>query len=434
MELTGKPLAAPEMKHDFNQLFSEVMQLRNEISAIRQPAPAPLRGSTEESLIFHFEANGLERKPFTMRSEGSLCGVERLSRIRTALLLVLLLDLKERLEGGRGHCDLMSEMVQAYRSLDPEASNRNGTLPALIRTAVHRLHDFVSQSNCFRGKDFKLILDRQNLRLEIAIDPDCISVPQPRIEISSVAHSIHTIIDQSFAGSPLTNVRRRKASFLEPGEQGHDRFFYEVFNHDNKVEAYGNFERPSLQSLPEDLLMSAGVSELRVRQVQLLHEGFASGRCSFTEIHSIQNLEEMVRQREDGSFPIHPAHFSSSDVYRHVRNIVHLLKTYPSYQFYLTDAKFPFYLVSLRVFPDAVPDCYTVFIRRFSDESLFKVSSFVVHDVQLSESVNKQIISAALEHPSTITCRKKVICYLENLAERITGSSIDKTAPIAKRA
>jgi hypothetical protein len=211
---------------------------------------------------------------------------------------------------------------------------------------------------------------------------------------------------------------------LEPGENGHDRFFYEVFNHQNKVEAFGNFERPSLQSLPTDLLESAEVSPLRIKQAKLLHEGFATGRCFFTEIHTIANLEKMICPSEDGTFPIHPEHFNASDVYRHIHNIVHLLRTFDNYQFYLTDAKFPFHLVSIRVFPDAVPDCYTVFVPRFSDESLFKVSSFVVHNVQLSESVNRQITRPAIEHTSTITSRDEVISYLEDLAERLEATSI----------
>ena len=363
-----------------------------------------------------------ERKPYRLRIQGALEVSESLSPIRAAIFLVLLLDLKDRSEGGDGSSETMQQLSLAYEQLDrcPGFSATNA--PALLRTALYRFGRFLEDTKSFARGSIALRLDRERLRLEMLERSSGAPTSNLEISLESSCHAIRNVIERSFAASPMTKVCRLKTAYLESGENGHDRFFQEVFDHSFPVESFGTFERPSLQTQPEELLRRAGVSESRILQAKAMHEGFRTGRCRFTEIHHRDTLWNCIRYSEHAGFRLYPKHFRVEDIANHLRHIIWLLETYPAYQFYVTDAPIPFHVVTAQIHRNETPSCFTVFFPKFSKATLFDVSSFVVHDLNLCQNMERHVIGAISDLPCTIRDRHRVTSCISEVLEHLERS------------
>ena len=356
-----------------------------------------------------------ERKPYSVRIEGPFVTNERLSPIRAAILLVLLLDLQDRVDGGPGCPEPLAAMVSAYRQLDPTVDSLSGDAPALVRTALHRFARFLEDSKSFESRWFSLRMNRDELRLELHDREANLTLSNLSVAIESSSSSVRQIVERSFACSPMLKVKKMGTAYLAGGEGEHDRFFRELFDHKHPVESWGTFERLSVQSLPSDLLRKAQVSESRREQARLMHEGFAEGRCRFTEIHNSSTLWDCIRCSEEDGFKLYPSNFSSNDVRSHLEHVIHLLKSFSSYSLHLTEVPIPFHVVTTRVFANAVPDCFTVFIPRFNKEAIYRVSSFVVYDMNLSSNVIQNMIGGLHTFPNTVSDRAAVIKRIESV-------------------
>jgi hypothetical protein len=407
-------------------LLEEIGALRGDISALRMDimnSPNMIPHSVTKppaQLNVFLACTSSPRKPYLLKIQGLFDVELKLSKVRAAIFTILLVDLQERSEGGDGLDSPQEKVLWAYRYLTDDASADSQPAEHSVRVALYRFYDyFESEFNSSFGR-YRLVLNEQRLRVDVVDSEenssektDEASPVAVNLLLSTNDSKIKFLLESSSTISVLTRVRRRKALYVSPGEQGVDKLLLEMYDHDHHLKVTSLYVRPPFPSYPTDLLKSIGVSDRVLQRKELAFQGYKTGRFHFYEILQKRVIWDLIRYSPEQGFLQYPRNIETKDVLYHLQNLVEILQEYDNYNFYLTDAPIPFVLVSYEIKSAALPEYFTVFFQSFQSAAASDLGCFVMNDPLVHQSITDNIIDWVLEHPSTLRKRNDVTDYLE---------------------
>lgn len=356
-------------------------------------------------------------KPYSVQCDGIISSTFKLSPIRAAIFLVLILDLEDRSDGGAGVDDPTAAINATLNALSEAESNEEVGNPERIRVAVYRFWEFCDSTNHLKGAEYALGLDDKRLRffvLDRAGEPFKGNI---EIEVTSNDPVISSILSHALTRSPKEQVRRRKALFIPPGVDGADRFLLEMYDHPHKLLVTSLYVRPPLQSYPDELLKKIGVSPRMLKRKSLAFEGYRSGRFHFLEILNEHTIWNTIRRSPSGGFLLYPAQVTNEDIIEHLYNLVSILTTYDNYQLHITRMVVPFVLVNYEIQSSNSSEHYTVFFQAFGSAAERDLGCFAIHDQTLQQSVSQHIVKWLMSHPSTLRERGDVTRYIQKMID-----------------
>ncbi len=412
-------------KDEVEQLRMEIRDLREELISMRglrddihrlertlrssertlsEPAPT----AAVRKLDIFFDRLAGERKPYALKAEGILKATQKLSSIRTAILIVLLLDLQDRSDGGRGVIDPFDAIVRAYSMLESDIAI-DEHLQNSIRVALYRFDIFMKESATFKGEELSLVFDSNHSRLTL-VDVDHNTFSDPiQLSVTTNDSAIAEVLDRILATSPLARARKRKALYVPNGKENFDRLLLELYDHSHPVKATVLYFRPSIQSYPHSVLEAIGVSDYMSIRKDIVFNAYRSGRCDVLEILNKHTIWDMIRYSPENGFKLYPKQITQPLVKEHLEHLIYKLETFEHYNLVLTDAAFPFHVHTFEIRSGDVPEYFSLFMRRFIKQFIHDVSCFVVNDPLVYRSIHEHIVGWILSHPSTVRERKLVI-------------------------
>lgn len=396
---------------------AEVNDLKGIIRALNLPKSEAL-DDKQHLLQAIFSVSGLERKPYSLTLRGIIDEQMNLSAMRTAIMLVVLMDLQDRSEGGKGIAEPSRAILSALRELQTTDSD-DEQLYASIRVGLYRFDDFQKGFNLFSGAELPLSYEAKRCRLDVIPEQHGLNERDVTVVISSADSAINKIVDAQLTSSPLTRLRKQGVLYLPGGIAGVDKLVLEIFSQTEPVSQVAVFHRPSLQSFPLDLLERTAGSEQKVERTKLVLEGYESGRCKFVEIVSRAAMKNLLQCNSEGRFASYPADFGKKEVTSHFEHLVWLLRSFENYQLILTDAYAPFHLTTYEISPDSNPECFTLFLRRASTEFTVDETCFAVEGQYTKQSITERVVSWITAHPSTSVNRAATILELESLRDSL---------------
>ncbi|MBN8551104.1 MAG: hypothetical protein J0M12_17455 [Deltaproteobacteria bacterium] len=401
--------AATDLRAEHSALLDEIRALRNELKTLSQNGAATSDSSQSVSRELNIALDRVvgERKPFVLRCHGIFDFELKLSSMRAALFLALLLDVHDRSAGGATSSEITTRMATLYRSL--EGTNApDEQIAALVRVGLYRLELSLVESPLFEGSELSLAFNSQLHRLEIAGKSKIQRWSDLSVSISSSDPKILALIDSLLATSPLSRARKQKSMYISSSERGWDQLFLEYFNHTQAVQNTSLYYRPALPTFPDALLTHIKASAATIARKRVMLQGYRSGRVTFHEILNRQTLWEMITKMPNGNFKLYPPGVTGELVTAHLQELQLHLDSYEKYSLSLTDAVFPFIVGVIQIGEGEKLDAFTMFYRQAPALETSDVTCFVLHDPFVAQSVLSRVISAVLEHPSTSSDRAQV--------------------------
>lgn len=408
-------------------LTLELAAIRQSLDSLR--AGLGLDGSlrpsaTEERRLGVFITRGqTPAKPYTVQCDGELQSTFKLSPIRAAIFIVLMVDLEDRLEGGKGVEEPLTAIERTLRVLEPNGdTSADGVIeadsPDRIRVAVYRFWEFCQSTNHFRGVGLELNFDDKRLRLS-ARKPTGEEIAGLKLEITSNDSTISSILTQTLTRSPIEQVRKRKALFIPSGPDGADRFLLEMYDHPHQLTVTSLYVRPPLPSYPDALLEKMAVSPRVRRRKALAFDGYRTGRFQFFEVLHEGTIWDLIRQTDNGTFKLYASSITSQDIASHIENLISILRQYENYHLYVTKMVVPFVVVTYDIKSSLVPECFTVFFQSFNSAVERDLGCFALYDRAAYQSISEHIVRWISQHPSTIRNRHEVIGLLEQVMRHL---------------
>ncbi len=418
---------------DVSDLVRELREVRAELSAVstqlalthslsgvtnnQSQAPLPL------FLRVFFQRGQGVRKSYRLDVEGAAQLSEGLSAVRAAIFLVLFLDLRDRLEGGDGAKDVLGEIGKVVRLLDPKGTSAD--FANMLRVAVYRFFDYFEGQGPLCGTELKISFNVEKLRLS-AESPNGFPLEKTlQVDLATNDPQIEQILSTSFHSSPLAIVRRRKSLYVPSGPAGSDRLLLEMYNHPYRLRVTSLYVRPPFQSYPERLLKHIGISDRVIERKRLALEGYKQGRFHFQEILPKKVIWNLIRQDKNKRFLLYPEQVTKAQILDHFDNLIHILRTYEHYEFFVTDATIPFALVTYEILSGVVPEYYSVFFQSFMSAQDQDLGCFVLSDPHVYQSISDHVVNWVVAHQSTIREREEVIKFLQKVRRHL-----DKKGPL----
>lgn len=393
------------LQDEITRLKWDMHRLESNFATEVAPVATDLPKTAE--LKVYFERASGERRPYLIRFEGLVSATVKLSAVRASILLVLLVDLEDRGDGGQGVLDLLRAMNETYYELSPLDKNDPISVTDRIRVAMYRFSDFFSE-------DLGLKTDRAPLKFDHrAIRIFGHAGRAPVVEISSSDSVISGVIDRLLSTSPLARIRRYKTMFIPSGISNYDRLLLEFFDHRFPVAMTSMFVRPSVNSYPPPLLKKIGVSSNTLRRREIFGDGLKQGRFRHRELLRRDSIWDLIRADKKGRFTSYPFAISKAEVDSHLKHIGENLSEHRNYELILTDAPFQFLLVSIVIESGKIPEHYTLLYQYPNQESLYDISAFVIYDRNVGQSVSTMVVEWVLNHATTVGDRKKIDEELE---------------------
>lgn len=362
-------------------------------------------------------STGLPKKPFFFKAEGLFTCGERLSAIRTAILSVLLLDLRDREERGSGFTDPIEAITRTYEAIEPGGQSED--IANIVRVGIYRFAEFCKERKLFRSPHYSLNFNVSEMRLIFA-GPNGAPMDTPlSVQLKTDDNRIAHIFDEKAIVSPLNRLRQRHALYLSSGAGGSDDFLLEMYDHPFPLKVTSLYVRPPFQSYPIDLLQHIGVSESTLHRKRVAFEGYRSGRFQFFEILPRQTIWDLIRLTHTGDFKFYPSSVKIEQVCDHLDNLIYILKEYEHYHFYLTDASIPFALVLYEIKSKVPAECFTVFFQAFQSARTRDLGCFVLNDPDVYRNIQEHIVRWILAHPSTVNDRQSVVEFIAEVREHL---------------
>jgi hypothetical protein len=358
-------------------------------------------------------------KPFLVRCEGAIVSSFKLSAVRAAIFLVLLLDLEDRLEGGKGINDPLAAIGQTLLALEPKSSEAENGGPERVRVAVYRFWEFCQSTSHLRGTDIYLDFDDKKFRLTPRRLNDEDIIQSLKIEITSTDGDISAILAQALSRSPIEQVRKRRALYVPPGPDAADRLLLEMYDHPFELTVTSLYVRPPLPSYPDLLLEKIAVSPRVLRRKVLAFEGYRTGRFNFFEVLNEGTIWDLIRYSPGTGFKLYPRSITSQDVIAHLDNLIAILVHYESYHLFITSMVVPFVVVTYDIHSGPIPEAFTVFFQAFSSAAERDLGCFAMYDRALYQSISDHIVRWLIDHPATIRNRTEVISYLNRVRDHL---------------
>ncbi len=404
LSLLEQRVSALELDPSFSRRSSSVSQQTSNQKEIRIQA--------------HFGRNALERMPFSV-TLGIPQTVPNLTRsltpVRAAIFLALLVDLSKRSEGAKKQESLIDGVVEALKALTP---NELPTASSdALRVALHRASQFLEEE--FGTVDKSIAFSVENGSLALTILGEQIPVSNIEVEVTSSDETISSFLDRSFATSPLSRLRKEKALFVPPGEEGQDRLLLELLDHEFPVKQTCLFYRPTVQSFPEELLVKFRLSPNRRRRQQVAITAYQSGRIHYTEILPRRVFRDLLNTPFDGAGTLYPPGTTAVDVIRHLDHLIFLVRNIATYELILTDAFFPFYITTVESTRRDEIERTVLFFQHGGENNLHQVSVFALKDDQVFFSTHERIVHWVLSHPTTTRSKEGVLGELESVRSQL---------------
>ncbi len=393
------------------KLEAQLAQLQQDKTQSTQAGDYALSPTGDTLLIrAHFGRVALERKPFVVTLEGS----ERISRtltpVRAAIMLVLLMDLVERSETGKSSGDTATRVREALAELAPE-ENAEASADA-VRVALYRAGQFVRD-------EFSQTIDSE---ISFAVEKGSLAIlrrgiPVPaqslQVELTTSDQTISSFLDRSLATSPLARLRKAKALYVPPGNDGQDRLLLEFFEHEHPLREVSLFYRPTIQSFPQDLLAKFVYAKNRRRRQEIAIQGYQSGRIHYIEILPRKALWEMIKRIPGKGFSAYPSGATPADVVSHLDHLQFLVRSMAGYELVLTDAFMPFYINTFEITRPEAVERFVLFFQQAEQDNVRNVSTFALKDDAVFFSTQDRIIKWVLSHATTVRNRETVLSELE---------------------
>lgn len=415
-------------------LADEVRSLRAQIERSHMSQHTLVTAPKESQALLKISIDRVhgERKPFILRFDGELQGECKLSSMRAAIFLVLLMDIQDRCEGGSGFSDTLQEVSEVYRELDPLAEGSENLLN-IVRVGIYRFEFSLDDEPMFNGERYKLVYKSSNRRLELVSSNETqLEVAAISITVASSDTSILSTIDRLSRGSPLARLRRQKSIYVSSGARGWEHLFMEYFEHKHKVRNTSMFYRPALPTYPDSLLKMVGATAATLKRKQVMLEGYSSGRVEFVEILLRETIWDLITVIPGKGFKLYPPQVKVEQVREHLEEMINQVTSYPNYNLVLTDAPFPFILGVVELFSEQMPEYFTMFYRQHIGESAIDWTCFAMSDPATAQNVLKNVIGAVMAHPSTVSGANAVREELNKVLDHLITNGPKKAGQKSK--
>lgn len=403
------------------ELLNHILNLKSDVEALQATLRGDhashnnTQGAKHRLDVYIDHRSGSERKPFIVTVDGLFKNRSSMSAVRVMILLVLLLDLKDRCDGGKGIIDRRQAIRKAY---DVIVGGEVTDLDNTLRSALYRFEVFLADQKLLRNSEIVLRFDFEECQFRVdGMRPD--QVPEIDLSVSSPLPVINAVINDLLASSPLTRLRREKALYAPPGPQGIDLMLAEMFDHQHPVSMTALFSRPSLQNFPYQLLQKIGASDQRLRRAKVVQDGYVSGRCKCLEILPRERIRNLIRADANGKFLWYPETIKIDDVEDHLNRWADLVEADNAYTLAITDAVTPFHMATFELNTAVMPEFYTMFMQRLSFEFMSEEGCFVVGERSAYTAISEHIVYRMLHHPTTVREFSLVAEELRLLAEQL---------------
>ncbi len=402
---------------------AELFALRERTRGEADLPPAP-----SVVLRAHFGRAALERKPYLVTLGVPQQIARTLTPIRTAILLVLLMDLLERSESGRANFDNLLRVKAALAHLDPAASR--ATSDDAVRVALYRAGQFIQEEFSGDAKaGISFSVDKGLLTLHAKGWP--LLPSQVEVEITASDPAIATFLDETLATSPLSRLRKSKSLFLPGGNEGQDRLLLELLDHDYPVRACSLHHRPSPQSTPAEILLKQKASPRARARQELMMRQLQSGTLQYTEVIPRRSLWEMI-DRSAGNVLDPFGSKNMSDLLMQLDHLQFLVRSARGYELVLTDAFFPFYLTAFELTRASEIERFVLFVQAREEQQPLAASTFALKDDQMFFNVHERIIRWILAHPSTIRGKEHLLNEIAAARAALLEGTEDPVMPIVQ--
>lgn len=371
----------------------------------------------------HFGRVSLERKPFVVTLDGRRRTSCTLTPIRTAILLVLLMDLLERGENSETSEDNLDRVREALGRIAPEDGAKISD--EAVRVALYRAGHFI-QKELSDVIDENLSYNVTKGRLEVLHHGRPLTPAQIKVEITASDPIVSAILSSSLSASPFARLRRSKALFIPAGKEGQDRLQLELLDHRYPVKRTSLMYRPSIESFPPGLLHKLRLNKNRRRRQEAAARAYQAGRLSFIEVLPRSALWELIERREDGSFAHYPPGVSADDVFAHLNHFQALIRSNRDYELVLTEAFFPFYLTTFEIIRPEGAERFLLFLQQSDRDNSQQVSMFGLNDDGVFFSAHDRVIRWVFEHPSTMRGPRPVLGEIERVKAALEGGKAQK--------
>jgi hypothetical protein len=351
--------------------------------------------------------------------------------VRAAIFLVLVLDLEDRLEGGKGIIGPLTAIGQTLLALEPKAPDSDSVRPERIRVAVYRFWEFCQSTNHLKGTHLSLDFDDKRFQFIPKGGDDKPFANSLKVEVTSTDPDISSILAQALSRSPIEQVRKRRALYVPPGPDAADRLLLEMYDHPFELTVTSLYVRPPLPSYPDALLEKMAVSPRVLRRKLLAFDGYRTGRFNFFEVLNEQTIWDLIRFCPEFGFKLYPRSINSQDVVSHLDNLVSILINYESYHLFVTSIIVPFVVVTYDIRSGPMPEAFTVFFQAFSSAAERDLGCFAMYDRALYQSISDHIVRWLIDHPATIKNRAEVIAFLNRVRNHLSDHGpLSMTDPI----
>ena len=354
-------------------------------------------------------------KPFVVQCDGALTASFKLSAIRAAIFIMLIVDLQDRIEGGRGVEDPLVTVAAIAKSIGVDDSEVEVESTERIRVAVYRFWEFCQSTDYLKGPELELDFDDKRIKFVAKRRDSGVALEGLKIEVTSDDQTLSSILTGVLTRSPIDQVRRRKALFVPAGPDGADRLLLEMYDHPHPLTVTSLYVRPPLPSYPDSLLEKMQVSPRVRRRKALAFEGYRSGRVRFFEVLNEGTIWDLIRGSDSEGFAMYPRVVSRDDVASHLANLIDILRRYDNYHFYVTKVLVPFVVVTYDMQSGLPPECFTVFFQASESAAQRDLGCFALYDRAVYQSISEHIVRWILNHPSTRRDRDEVIEFLERV-------------------
>jgi len=218
---------------------------------------------------------------------------------------------------------------------------------------------------------------------------------------------------QSSTAGNINIDEAQKTVFMPQGNDGHDRLVLELVDHDNPVEQFTIFCRPTIQSHPVELLRKLGASDNKLRRTQICLDAYKSGRMKYTEVLSKRKLWALLRYCPEQKFcSYHCDDISLDDVKRHLDHLLELVDSINGYRLVLSEVSVPIFFATFEVERKEGSDYWTVMTADQAQAQEFKPSSFVIRDPMFHRGLKSSIFEMVWKDSSTIADPRDVVAEL----------------------
>ncbi len=384
------------------------------VEAILSDQPKTARQSPAlPELSLFVETRNSERKPFVFRLSGIAAGSFRASSVRAAILLVLLADLDERLDGRSGIQNRQAAIKTAFSSLTGDDSSKAAES---VRVAIYRFKEFFHDAKISTTEGYELRYDPTALQLNIYRGGSALTAGEAVVNLTSNESSVSTVLERIIKTSVLRRLGKRGALFVPPGPSGYDKLLVEVFEQDCPICAITTYFRPSSVSFPRGMLERMGSSETILRRWDIAHKSYEAGSFYYLEILNFSTIWDFIRRNDEGRFLLYPKVVGPDDIERHIEFMIDKVERIKTYELVLSNALFPFYLGLFELKSEPLPRSLTLFFRQnAASEPIHDISCLVLSDQAVFQNMNERVINWVLNHPSTIRSKNEVSSELQKV-------------------